>query len=69
VVGKIHKGEIDELCRTASGKAGGSTGFFSVYQKVLSKFVERLTEEDKQKYRKMAEEWTERSPPEAVQQE
>lgn len=69
MVGKIHKEEIEELCRKKSGQQGGSTGFFSVYQKVLKKFVRRLTEEDLEKYRKMAEEWTARSPPEAVQQQ
>lgn len=68
VVGKIHKEEIEELCRKKSGKPSGSTGFFSVYQKVLKKFVKRLSEEDREKYGKMAQEWTERSPPEAVQQ-
>jgi hypothetical protein len=49
-------------------KAKWIDGFFSVYQKVLKKFVKRLSEEDREKYGKMAQEWTKRSPPEAVQQ-
>jgi O-acetyl-ADP-ribose deacetylase (regulator of RNase III) len=70
VVGKLHKEEVEDLTVEASGCPKGSTGFFAVYQKVLSKFVTKtLTEEDREKYRKMAQEWTERSPPEAVQQE
>jgi hypothetical protein len=70
VVGKVHKEEVDNLTVDASGCPKGSTGFFKFYQKVLANFVtKRLTEEEREKYRKMAREWTERSPPEAVQQE
>jgi hypothetical protein len=70
VVGKVLKQEVEDLTMEASGCPKGSTGFFAVYQKVLSNYVtETLTEEDREKYREMAREWTERSPPEAVQQE
>ena len=70
MVGKVLKQEVEDLTMEASGCPKGSTGFFAVYQKVLSNYVTKtLTEEDREKYREMAREWTERSPPEAVQQE
>lgn len=69
VVGKVHKQEVEDLCLEKSGQPKGSTGYFAVYQNVLNKFVEALTEEDRTKYREMAQEWTERSPPQEVQQQ
>ena len=62
------KREIEELCRTASGHVPGSKGYFKKYQKVLSKYVATLTEDDRTQYEAMAKEWTERSPPATVQQ-
>ena len=69
VVGKLFKEEVESLCEEESGLPKGSTGFFSVYQKVLSQFVKAMSKEDQDKYRKMAQEWSERSPPKEVQQE
>ena len=69
VVGKLFKEEVESLCEEESGLPKGSTGFFSVYQKVLSQFVKAMSKEDRDKYRKMAREWSERSPPKEVQQE
>jgi hypothetical protein len=69
VVGKLFKEEVEDLCEEKSGLPRGSTGFFSVYQNVLSEFVKAMPEEDRDKYQKMAREWSEKSPPEDVQQE
>lgn len=69
VVGKLHKEEVEALCVQESGKPSGATGFFAVYQKVLSKYVKALPKEDQEKYTQMAKEWTAKSPPEAVQQQ
>lgn len=69
VVGRLFKEEVESLCEEKSGLPKGSTGFFAVYQKVLSKFVQSMPKEDQDKYRKMAREWSARSPPKEVQQE
>ena len=69
VVGKLHKEEVERLCQEKSGEAKGTKAFISVYQKVLAKFVEELTDDDRVKYGKMAKEWTEKCPPKEIQRE
>jgi hypothetical protein len=58
---------VEAICQEKSGKPPGSKPFFAVYQKVLTEFITKLSQEEQDKYEKMAHEWTNRSPPEEVQ--
>lgn len=60
--------EINKLAAKLSSSPEGSTKFITWYQKAVSKVVDDLSEEMREKYQALAKIWTEQAPPRAVQQ-
>ena len=68
VVGILHQKEVEELCRKQSNAVPGDREYLKSYQKVLKSYAEDLSGDQQTKYQEMANEWSNRSPPQAVQQ-
>ena len=66
VVRAERKEELERLIRKNSGARPGSKAYFSKYQKSLSEMCAKLTEEERQHYEELAEDWSKRGPPEDV---
>jgi hypothetical protein len=67
VVGHMEKARIEEVCKEQTGSNPGTRNYLGGYQKALTDVVDNLSEEEVSGYRKMAREWTMKSPPEHVQ--
>ncbi len=68
VVGVLHQKEVEQLCRTRSQAVPGERAYLKSYQNVLKTYTESLPVDQQMQYQEMANEWSDRSPPEEVQQ-
>jgi hypothetical protein len=68
VVGALHQKEIEILCRDHSQAVPGDKAYLKSYQKVLKRYAEGLSDDQKTKYQNIANEWSDRSPPRDIQQ-
>ena len=68
VVGVLHHNEIEQLCRTHSQAAPGEKLYLKSYQTVLKTFTESLSEDQQTQYQETADEWSNWSPSQEVQQ-
>lgn len=68
MVGVIHQKEVEKLCRTHSQAVPGETAYLKSYQNVLKTYAESLPADQQAQYQDMADEWSDRSPPQEVQQ-
>jgi hypothetical protein len=67
VVGALHQNEVEQLCRDHSQAAPGEKAYLKSYQKVLKEYAESLPDDQQTKYQDMANEWSDRHPPQDVQ--
>jgi len=68
VVGVLHQKEVERLCREHSHAVPGEKAYLRSYQKVLKTYAESLSDDQQAKYQDIATEWSDRSPPQDVQQ-
>jgi hypothetical protein len=68
VVGVIHQKEVERLCRAQSQAVPGEIAYLGCYQQVLKTYAESLSVDQQTQYQEMADEWSDRSPPQEVQQ-
>lgn len=68
MVGVLHQKEVEELCRNSSNAVPGEKEYLKSYQKVLKSYTEGLSDDQQAKYKEMANEWSDQSPPLEVQQ-
>jgi hypothetical protein len=64
----LHHEEVERLCRSDSKAVPGDKKYLKSYQKVLKAFAENLPDDQQAKYQEMADEWSDRSPPQDGQQ-
>jgi hypothetical protein len=67
-VGVLHQKEVEKLCRTRSQAVPGERAYSKSYQKVLKTYTESLSADQQMQYQEMADEWSDQSPPQEVQQ-
>jgi hypothetical protein len=68
VVGALHQKEVEQLCRDHSQAVPGEKAYLKSYQNVLKRYAESLPGDQQTKYQNMANEWSNRHPPQDVQQ-
>ena len=64
----MHNDEIHDLAIKLSEDAAGSNGYLGCYAKARQQVEEKLTELDRQKYRSMAQAWSNQELPSGVQE-
>jgi hypothetical protein len=67
-VGVLHQKQVEELCKKHSQAMPGEKAYLKSYQKVLGQYTEGLPEDQQAQYQVMANEWSDRCPPQEVQQ-
>lgn len=68
MVGALHQKEVERLCREDSQAVPGEKAYLKSYQNVLKKYAEALSDDQQARYQKMANEWSDRSPPHEIQE-
>ena len=68
VVGALHQKEVEQLCRDHLQAVPGEKAYLKSYQNVLKRYAESLPGDQQTKYQNMANEWSNRHPPQDVQQ-
>jgi hypothetical protein len=63
----MHRQEVNELMEKLSGSKPGSKNYLAFYGAARRKFEETLTETQRQSYKAMAKEWSDRALPEEMQ--
>jgi hypothetical protein len=64
--GPLH--QVEELCREHSQAVPGEKAYLKSYQKVLKAYAEQLSKDQRLQYQETANEWSDRCPPQEVQQ-
>ena len=67
MVGFMKKPEIQDVCEEETQARPGTQRYISGYQKALKTIVDGLTEEEEARFKALAKEWTDKSPPVEVQ--
>lgn len=68
VVAKLEADRIDQMVREKDPDAqSGDQTYPGKFQKVLTNFMDGLTEQERSEYEKVQEEWQEKGPPMDVQ--
>jgi hypothetical protein len=64
----MKRKKIDKLATKLSKNTPGSVDYLRNYNKARSKIERKLTATERQRYKAMAKEWSERRPPPQIQQ-
>jgi hypothetical protein len=67
-VAAVYREEINELAAELSDDAPGSPGYLRNYSRARSNFEQGLSEEERQRCKAMAKEWSESKLPPRMQQ-
>lgn len=68
VLGTLHRQQINNLAIKLSKNAAGSQSYMAYYSKARNEVEKTLTDNQRQLYKAMAKQWTERVLPPDVQQ-
>ena len=64
----MHRGQIAKLAAKISNDPPGSPGYLSAYSRARCKVGQGLKDNQRQKYKAMAKEWSEKRLPKEMQQ-
>jgi hypothetical protein len=67
VVGHVKRPQIQEICKDETEAEPGTQGYMGGYQQALATVMKDLSQEEVEEYKKMAVEWSNKSPPKEVQ--
>jgi 2-polyprenyl-6-methoxyphenol hydroxylase-like FAD-dependent oxidoreductase len=64
----MNREEISELSKKLSQGKAGSSAYLQAYKKARRQVEQKLTDNQRQRYKAMAKEWTEKKLPPSMQQ-